>query len=433
MSTQKSLKEIPGVKYKAVLSNRIYLTRTKELHDKLIEELTYILPPKQPGMMNEYYCDVTRINDKVLTIPIGRIDLIPEHYEIEDKRIHVPVNFPKFKFDLRKSQAEIVEDITDSCLIEANPSWGKTFTGIAIACKLKQKTLVVVHTAKLRAQWMEEVEKTLGIKAGEVGGGKNNTKPHIVIATMQSLRNNMEEVRANYGLVLLDEVHHLPATVFKGIIDACRARYKIGLSATHWRKDGKHVMLADYTGKTMYNPVDENKVQAQIVVMNTGIPFSSNAHTPWALRVNELMARPDYMNLVLNLSNAQVKRGYKVLTVADRVEFLESCGDLTPNSQVIAGTTTRDTVDLDTYDIVFGTGKIFSEGVNYPELSCLVMAQVINNRALLKQLIGRIERPYDGKMQPEAIDLVLDGKTAKHQAAQRINFYANEGYKVRYI
>lgn len=433
MSTQKDSKKILGVKYKAVLSNRIYLTRTKELHDKLIEELTYVLPPKQPGMPNDYYCDVTRINDNVLTIPIGRIDLIPEHYEIEDKRIHVPVKFPAFKFELRQAQAEIVADINESCLIEANPSWGKTFTGIAIACALGEKTLVVVHTAKLRQQWIEEVGKTLGIKAGEVGGGKNNTRPQIVIATMQSLRNNMEDVRAKYGLVLLDEVHHLPASVFKGIIDACRARYKIGLSATHWRKDGKHVMLRDYTGLKLYTPKDENKVQAEIIVINTGIPFSSNAHTPWALRVNELMQREDYMDLVVRLSKAQVRRGYKVLTIADRVEFLETCGDLTNDSQVIAGTTTKDDVDLDTYDIIYGTGKIFSEGVNYPELSSLIMAQVINNRALLKQLIGRIERVYDGKMQPEAIDLVLEGRTAKNQAAQRINFYANEGYKIRYI
>ena len=61
------------------------------------------------------------------------------------------------------------------------------------------------------------------------------------------------------------------------------------------------------------------------------------------------------------------------------------------------------------------------------------MAFPINNRALLKQLIGRIERIQEGKMTPEAIDISLDGRTAKMQLSQRLNFYTEEGYKLRYI
>lgn len=433
MNTVKLIKEIPGVKYKAVLSNRIYLTRTDELHTLLLEELTYTLPPKRPGGFPEVYCDVTRINEGILTIPIGRVDLIPEFYNIEDRRMLVPIKFPKFKFELRESQEEVVNQLSDSSLINANPSWGKTFTGIAIAANLGQKTLVVVHTAKLREQWIKEVKKTLGITAGEIGGGRNSTKSMIVIATMQSLKNRMEEVRDNYGTIILDECHHLPATVFKSIIDACKARYKIGLSATLWRKDGKHVMLHDYTGLGLFQPKDENKVQAEILVINTDIEFSSDPNKPWAIRVNELMQNQDYMELVINLSHAQAERGHKVLTVGDRVEFLETCGAVLDDFQVIAGDTSGDDIRIDEYDGIFGTGKIFSEGVNIPPLSSLIMAYPINNQALLKQLIGRIERPFEGKMQPQAIDIALKGRTAKAQLAQRINFYVNEGYKIKYL
>jgi superfamily II DNA or RNA helicase len=433
MNTVKSIKQIPGVKYKAVLSNRIYLKRTPELHDYLLEELTYSLPPKRPGLPREYYCDVTRINDNILTIPIGRQDLIPKFYEIEDKRTLVPTKFPEFKCTLRSTQEEVVQDIEDSCIINANPSWGKTFTGVAIARKLAQKTLVVVHTEHLRKQWIKEIEKTLGIKAGEIGGGKNSTKPIIVVATMQSLRNRMTEVRNMYGTVILDECHHLPASVFKSIIDACKARYKIGLSATLWRKDGKHVMLGDYTGMKVYQPEDENNIKANILVIDSNIEFSSDSKKPWAIRVNELMYNQEYMELVLNLSHAQASRGHKVLTVSDRVEFLETCGDILDRSQVIAGETSREEVDLKNNDIIFGTGKIFSEGVNHPILSSLVMAYPINNPATLKQLIGRIERPYEGKMYPEAIDIMLKGKTARYQASQRLNYYINEGHKLTYI
>jgi len=419
---------------KAVLSNRIYLKRTKEIHDSLITELTYKLPAKQHGMPPEFHCDVTRINDNVITIPIGRQDLIPEGYEIEEKRSIVPVTFPKFKFELRESQAEVVDDLEDSCIVNANPAWGKTFTGIAMACKLGQKTLVVVHTAALRAQWIKEVEKTLGIKAGEIGGGKNSTNSIIVIATMQSLKSRMTEVRDSYGTIILDECHHLPATVFKGIIDACRARYKIGLSATLWRKDGKHVFLQDYTGMKIYKPEDENRVRSKIIIVNTEIKFSSDPNKPWAIRVNELMQNEEYIDLVVKLSRAQADLGHKVLTVADRVEFLETIEDKLEDSfKLITGNTLDRSFDPDLYDGIAGSSKIFSEGFNEPILSSLIMAMVINNRALLKQLLGRIERQHPDKKQPVAIDIALKGRTARAQAAQRINFYSNEGYEIKYI
>ena len=418
---------------KAVLSNRIYLSRSKELHDKLIEELSYVLPPKAPGLPSEYYCDVTRINDNILTIPIGRQDLIPDDYILQDKRVTVPIKFPKFKFTLRDDQAEVVDDVDESCIINANPSWGKTFSGIAIAHKLGQKTLVVVHTKKLFYQWIDEIKKTLNIKAGMVGDGKYNIDSPIVVAINRSLKTRLKALRAEFGTVILDEVHHLPASVFKSIIDDCRARYKIGLSATLWRKDGKHIMISDYTGMKVYNPKDSNRVPASIIVVNSGIKFSSDAMKPWATRVNELSQNPEYIELVLNLTQAQVDRGHKVLTVSDRVEFLETCGHVLPNFQVIAGYTSDVIVDLVNNDGIFGTSKIFAEGINQPVLSSLVMAQAINNRALLEQLIGRIERPYEGKLQPEAIDIALEGKTAKYQLSQRLNYYINNGHRIKYI
>lgn len=125
MNSVKPQSLIRGEKYKAVLSNRIYLTRTKELHEKLVKELTYRLPGSKPGEAHYEYCDVTRINNNILTIPSGRSDLIPSNYEIIDKRTINEVRFPKFKMTLRPSQQEIYDGIDESCIINANPSWGK--------------------------------------------------------------------------------------------------------------------------------------------------------------------------------------------------------------------------------------------------------------------------------------------------------------------
>ena len=125
---------------KAVISNRIYMNRTPQLHQDLNEELHYVLPPKMPGGPNESECDVTRINKDILTIPSGRLDLIPEGYEIVDNRVLVPASFPAFKFKLRPSQQSVYDSCKDNCIIRANPSWGKTFMGVALSTKLKQKT-----------------------------------------------------------------------------------------------------------------------------------------------------------------------------------------------------------------------------------------------------------------------------------------------------
>jgi len=418
---------------KAVISNRIYLSRTKELHLDLMEELTYRLPPKRPGGEYEIVTDVTRINKDILTIPSGRVDLIPKDYEVVDKRVKVPALFPKFKFTLRESQQEIYEDIDDNCIIVANPSWGKTFMGVAIATKLKQKTLVIVHTKFLLDQWVEEIKKTLGIDAGIIGGGKYKINSPIVVGLIQTLRNKGKDLVSEFGLLLVDEAHHQPAKVFKSIIDASKARYKIGLTATPWRKDGRHIMLPDYFSKAEYKPKDENEMQPTIIMVNTDIKLDSSSNVPWGKKISDLVGKTEYLELVLNLSQAQAERGFKVLAVADRTEFLETCAEVLDNSMCIIGTTEDRDFLASGKDICFGSIKIFSEGVNMPPLSCLILATPTNNSGLLKQLIGRVTRPYEGKATPEIIDIILSGRTGKNQASQRIKYYMEQGYNIRYI
>lgn len=64
------------------------------------------------------------VSDGIVSIPSGREDLIPEGYEIKDKRVDTKVKFPKFKFNLRDSQQAILDQVDSSCIINAQPSWG---------------------------------------------------------------------------------------------------------------------------------------------------------------------------------------------------------------------------------------------------------------------------------------------------------------------
>ena len=201
---------------KAVLSNRIILNVDKELQERIISELTYRIPQKYAKLNTgpEIIKTFSRLKDGIFSIPSGRMDLIPADYEIIDKRVLVPVEFPKFKFPLRESQQVVFDDIDDNAIVNAPVSWGKTFAAIAIATKLSQKTLVVTHTTMLRDQWVKEVEKTLGIEAGVIGSGKFNIDSPIVIGNVQTLTRCIPQISDVFGTLILDECLDYESLIF---------------------------------------------------------------------------------------------------------------------------------------------------------------------------------------------------------------------------
>lgn len=423
---------------KAVLSNRIYLNFDEELYEKIKSNLTYKIPPKMPGDPLVVVKTYGVVNEsQFITLPIGRKDLIPSDYEIVDKRIYNPIKFPKFKYELYDSQQRIHDAILDNCLINANVSWGKTFTAIAIAKKLKQKTLVLTHTVNLRDQWVKEIKKTLGIKAGIIGSGllEYKNKP-ITVANVQTFNKHALALRNEFGTVMLDEVHHCPARIFTNCIDTSKARFKIGLSATIRRKDHLHIVIPDYFSPTVYRPPAENQMKPEVLIVKTDIPFSSNNMIPWANRVNELVDRPEYLDLVTALAERYANQGHKVLNVSDRTEFLDRCTNrLADRAVMIVGTTkNRDELHKelrnDEKDILNGAISIYKEGISEEYLSCLILSAPINNDPLLEQLIGRIQRKYPNKLTPLVIDIVLKGATAKKQATARAGHYMRNGYKI---
>ena len=425
---------------KAVLSNRIYLNFEEELYEKIKEELTYKIPSKVPGDPPLIKRTYNIIGNKFISFPIGRQDLIPKNYEIVDKRAVVPAAFPDFKFTLREEQQKIYDAVNDNCLINANTSWGKTFMAIAIATKLKQKTLVITHTVNLRDQWSKEIKKTLGIKAGVIGSGQFSfAKYPIVVANVQTVRKHVQRLKNEFGLVVLDEVHHTPATIFSSTIDGLSAKYKIGLSATLKRKDFLHILIPDYFSNKVYIPKEENQMTPEVYMFQTSIPFSSNNMIPWANRVNELVARPEYLDLVTSISEGFADKGHCVLTVSDRTEFIFKCAEVSGDRAVAIDGPTKDKDSLHKMfmnyekDILYGAISLYKEGISINTLSCLVLAAPTNNEPLLDQLKGRITRKYSNKLTPVIVDIVLKGATAKKQSATRAGYYIRKGWKITHV
>jgi len=425
---------------KAVVSDKIYMNidpATQEIIDK---ELTYSIPSYNPMDPPTIIKNMGIIKKGMITVPSGRFDLIPEEYEISDKRMLAPMDFPDFRYELRASQKEVYNAIEDNCIINAWVSWGKTFTGLAIAAKLKQKTLVIVHTVALRSQWEKEVEKVFGFKPAIIGSGKFDLTGPIVIGNVQTLTRRVPDIANEFGTIILDEMHHVSSPTFRKIIDKCRARYKIGLSGTIERKDGKHVVFRDYFSPTVYAPPKENYMPPRINIIHSEIRFLDGGGTPWAKKINHLAYNEEYQHEIAIIAASYAAKGHKVLVVGDRVEFLKKCANLVGDSAiVITGETPHEErpamMELINKDknVLFGTQSIFSEGVSLDALSCLVLGTPVNNDPLLTQLIGRVIRIKEGKKDPVIVDINLRGNTARRQANNRTGYYLKQGYEIKNI
>ena len=426
---------------KAVISHRIYMDCGADLQEKIDRELTYSIPTHNPLDPPQIIKNMGIIRKGLVSLPIGRTDLIPAHYEIVDKRVKKPVDFPEFKFELRPSQKKVYDEIEDNSIINAWVSWGKTFTGLAIAGKLGQKTLVITHTVPLRNQWAKEVKKVYGFEPGIIGSGRFEIDAPIVIGNTQTLYRNIEKIRKEFGTIILDEMHHVSSPTFSKLLDTNYCRYKIGLSGTIERKDGKHVVFRDYFGNTLFKPPKENYMTPTVHIVPSEIRFMDGAKIPWANRVTKLATDEEYQHTISMLAAAYAARGHKVLVVSDRVSFLKRCAELTGDKAIcVTGEVSHE--DRETLveeilygdkEVLYGTQAIFSEGISVDTLSCLILGTPVNNEPLLTQLVGRVIRKKEGKIDPVIIDIHLKGNTARKQASNRVGFYMKQGWNMKYL
>ena len=237
-----------------------------------------------------------------------------------------------------------------------------------------------------------------------------------------------------FGTVIVDESHHVPATIFSNVVDKMHARYKIGLTASKRRKDNKHVIFPDYFSKN--NLVADTSNSLTPVIHRIQLPIVvPDGGKPWALRMNDLAENPSYQLYVSTIATSYAMKGHKVLVVSSRTALLTAAKILTERSVLITGITKdrQDQVDRvinDKADIIFGSTNIFAEGISINKLSCLVLGTPMNNDPLLEQLIGRITRKLDGKLQPVVVDIRLAGNTVFNQGQLRDGYYLNSGFQI---
>lgn len=128
---------------------------------------------------------------------------------------------------------------------------GKTILALLMMQRCDRPTLVIVPTIDLLVQWQGVIEKNFGIRVGVLGGGQHDIRD-VTVSTYDSACIHFEKIGDKFGFVVFDECHHLPAPQYVRIAESCIAPFRLGLSATVERSDGRESVVYDLCGPLVY-------------------------------------------------------------------------------------------------------------------------------------------------------------------------------------
>jgi superfamily II DNA or RNA helicase len=168
---------------------------------------------------------------------------------------------------------------------------GKTIVAFDAIARLGVRTLVVVPTIELLRQWRAGLAEKLGAapeQIGVIGGGERGTGPFTVI-TYDSAAMPRRPLKG-YGLLIFDEAHHLPAQSYRAIVAKTNAPWRLGLSATLERADGRHAELTSLIGDVVFERGAEELAAQKHVAAYTERRIFVDLTPEEELRYESLMA-----------------------------------------------------------------------------------------------------------------------------------------------
>jgi superfamily II DNA or RNA helicase len=116
-------------------------------------------------------------------------------------------------------------------IVELPTGAGKTILAVLAIEKIRRPTLIVVPTIDLMTQWQQVLEQHFGVEIGMLGGGVREKRP-LTVTTYDSAAMGVEFHGAEFGFLVCDECHHLPAPMYRFIAEASIAPFRLGLTAT---------------------------------------------------------------------------------------------------------------------------------------------------------------------------------------------------------
>jgi DNA excision repair protein ERCC-3 len=360
-------------------------------------------------------------------------------------------------FSLRTYQKEAVEAFgaAGSGVVVLPCGAGKTLVGIGAMAAAGAHALVLVTNTVAARQWRAELLARTQLREAEVGeysGEKKDVRP-VTIATYQiltarrgGLYPHMELLSAeDWGLIIYDEVHLLPAPVFRMTADI-QSRRRLGLTATLVREDGREGDVFSLIGPKRYDaPWRDIEAQGWIapaLCTEVRVTLSDEERMSYALAENEERYRVgatarSKLAVVERLCAEAVERGEPVLVIGQYLDQLDEIGRRLCAPVLTGKTATSERERL------FGAfrcgeipvlvvSKVANFSVDLPEASVAVQVSgTFGSRQEEAQRLGRVLRPKKDGRQARFFAVVSRDTNDQEFASRRQRFLAEQGYSYR--
>jgi superfamily II DNA or RNA helicase len=444
------------------LTNRGYAIQKTEDNKEIINKIKSELLISPKSFNNSF----ATIKEYPIYLESDARLYVPKCYGIEkfgfplNDNLSFGVDCPNLIFNgkLRDIQQAPIDAYIDSVInkkklggiISVPCGFGKTIMAIYVACYFKKKTLFISHKDFLNEQFINSIKLFVpGARIGKIKQSKIDVEDKdIVIATLQSLamRDYDNKIFNEFGLVIIDECHHIASEVFSKAFRKMNIRITLGLSATLNRKDGLRRVFEWYLGKSVYKIKIDNDDCNMIVNLHkyfvydldySHVKMMYNGSPNMVSMINNICSYMPRTRFIIKLLKDVLEKEpeRKILILSERKNQLKDLEQFIKDEEIasygyyIGGMKMCDLDISATKQIILATYQMSSEGLNIPTLNTVILASPIGD---IQQSVGRIlrEKKSERKYIPLCIDIYDNFSLFKFKGNKRINYYKNNGYKI---
>lgn len=418
------------------------------------------------------------ITNEYLAMPRGCEDAIRSFlndntvtYTIIDKTNHGNKISVSFQGEEREEQMEAINALLPytNGILHATTAFGKTVTAAAIIARKKVNTLILVHSKALLKQWHDRLTEFLNIdypkheeknKRGRrkvfspIGcfDSSGNTLHGIIdIALIQSCldEDGVKPFVQDYGMVIVDECHHVSSITFEQVLRSIKAHTIYGLTATPIRKDGHQPIIFMQCGPIRFSTDVKSQIAKQsfnrfLIPRFTSYNSILEDRLSIATLYKYLSEDEIRNNLIVEDICKAVNTGRTPIILTNRTAHVSVLAEKLKATikNVISLTgigTTKEkreamqrlqTIPDSEQLVIVATGKYVGEGFDYPRLDTLFLALPISWKGLLTQYAGRLHREYEGKKDVRIYDYIdIHEPICDSMYRKRLKGYAAIGYK----